>query len=87
MLVWLVAALGAVAGAQSSLRRCYSCRSRGGRGDCRDTFIRPGTRPAGAGGGPVVEEPCSTGWCRYRYRFSVQYVKKWITFQQNSGGS
>ena len=50
-----------------SLRRCYSCRSRGEKGDCRDPFKRPPTLEPGA---PIeshsryVDElPCSSGWC------------------------
>ena len=57
------------ASGQANLRRCYTCRSRGEKGDCRDTFIRP-TPPLDleegevAGYQPVVDEtPCSTGWC------------------------
>ena len=34
-----------------TLNRCYSCISKGGKGDCGDTF------------NPVNELPCSTGWC------------------------
>ena len=49
------------------LRRCYSCRSRGEKGDCRDTFIRPKTPvpglPVEAHTRFVDELPCSTGWC------------------------
>ena len=53
----------------ASLRRCYTCRSRGLRGDCRDTFIRPSPPPLTPPGEeapyqpPVHETPCSTGWC------------------------
>ena len=50
-----------------SLRRCYSCRSRGELGDCRDPFKRPKAVVPGA---PleshkkyVDELPCSSGWC------------------------
>ena len=55
----------------ATLRRCYTCRSRGARGDCRDTFIRPSPPPLTppeegeeAPYQPAVDEtPCSTGWC------------------------
>ena len=30
---------------QANLRRCYACRSRGEKGDCRDSFIRPQLAP------------------------------------------
>ena len=50
--------------------RCYTCRSRGERGDCRDTFIRPTPAPldldpnSPAPYQPAVDEtPCYTGWC------------------------
>jgi len=60
--------------AQFKPRRCYTCRSRGERGDCRDTFIRPSSvlldtagldsEEAAAVYRPVVDEtPCATGWC------------------------
>ena len=50
-----------------ALRRCYSCRSRGEQGDCRDTFKRPTTPipglPVESHSKYVDELPCSTGWC------------------------
>eukprot|EP00092_Neocalanus_flemingeri_P011398 GFUD01012281.1.p1 GENE.GFUD01012281.1~~GFUD01012281.1.p1 ORF type:complete len:159 (-),score=29.38 GFUD01012281.1:45-521(-) len=56
--------------AQSSnslLRRCYTCRSRGEQGDCRDPFIPPEVPERGAKveshSKSVSEIPCSTGWC------------------------
>jgi len=52
---------------QSTQRRCYVCRSRGERGDCRDPFIAPEQRlpgiPAPQHGDPIHELPCSSGWC------------------------
>ena len=39
MLILSLMTLGA--SGQANLRRCYTCRSRGEKGDCRDTFIRP----------------------------------------------
>jgi len=57
-------------GQYSNLRRCYQCRSRGVKGDCRDTFIRPTPPPLDldpdlpAPYQPDVSEPnCATGWC------------------------
>ena len=50
-----------------SLRRCYSCRSRGEKGDCRDPFRRPQTSLLGVPNESqkkfVDELPCSSGWC------------------------
>ena len=50
-----------------SLRRCYSCRSRGVKGDCRDPFKRPQTSvpglPVESHSKYVDELPCSSGWC------------------------
>ena len=54
----------------STPRRCYTCRSRGELGDCRDTFIRPSAADIYLADGEVVqykpavdETPCATGWC------------------------
>ena len=52
---------------QQVRRRCYTCRSRGDRGDCRDPFIPP-EYPEGALRRQsvdiaVAETECSTGWC------------------------
>jgi len=50
-----------------SLRRCYSCRSRGEKGDCRDPFRRHNAQAPGLLGDSrknyVDELPCSSGWC------------------------
>merc|ERR1712183_1043071 len=48
-------------------RRCFTCRSRGERGDCRDPFEVP-EEPEGAErresvNRAVSQIPCSTGWC------------------------
>merc|ERR1712062_716492 len=48
-------------------RRCFTCRSRGERGDCRDPFQVP-EEPEGAErresvNRAVSQIPCSTGWC------------------------
>eukprot|EP00088_Acartia_fossae_P018288 TRINITY_DN20557_c0_g1_i1.p1 TRINITY_DN20557_c0_g1~~TRINITY_DN20557_c0_g1_i1.p1 ORF type:complete len:157 (-),score=10.11 TRINITY_DN20557_c0_g1_i1:131-601(-) len=55
---------------QSNLRRCYTCRSRGELGDCRDPFSPP---EAGDPGVTALTQeqlisgidtiPCSSGWC------------------------
>ena len=53
--------------AANSLRRCYSCRSRGVKGDCRDPFKRPQATipglPVESHTKYVDELPCSSGWC------------------------
>ena len=55
---------------QANLRRCFTCRSRGEKGDCRDSFIRPQPPPTELKEGEeapyvsvVDETPCATGWC------------------------
>lgn len=41
------------------VRRCYSCRSRGRRGDCKDPANFNATKLV-----PGVEAvPCASGWC------------------------
>merc|ERR1719433_2546109 len=52
---------------QALQRRCFTCRSRGERGDCRDPFQVP-EEPEGAArresvNRAVSQIPCSTGWC------------------------
>ncbi|XP_023337717.1 uncharacterized protein LOC111708543 [Eurytemora carolleeae] len=53
---------------QSSLRRCYTCRSRGQQGDCKDPFTPPEPRipglPLPSHTAAVHEIPCSSGWCQ-----------------------
>ena len=46
-------------------RRCFTCRSRGDRGDCRDPFTPPDTEEnrRQSVNTAVDEVPCSTGWC------------------------
>lgn len=48
-------------------RRCYTCRSRGEKGDCRDPFVPPEVpeeeRRRQTVNTAVAEVPCSTGWC------------------------
>ncbi len=46
-------------------RRCFTCRSRGERGDCRDPFTPPDTEEnrRQSVNTAVDEVPCSTGWC------------------------
>lgn len=50
---------------QSSLRRCYTCRSRGQQGDCKDPFTPPEPRipglPLPSHTAAVHEIPCSSG--------------------------
>eukprot|EP00088_Acartia_fossae_P004460 TRINITY_DN1190_c0_g1_i1.p1 TRINITY_DN1190_c0_g1~~TRINITY_DN1190_c0_g1_i1.p1 ORF type:complete len:154 (+),score=28.89 TRINITY_DN1190_c0_g1_i1:99-560(+) len=59
--------LPALVYSQTTQRRCYVCRSRGERGDCRDPFIPPEARipglPVPAHSNPITELPCSSGWC------------------------
>lgn len=70
LFVAIVCSLEGVVRAQFTPDRCYTCRSRGERGDCRDTFIRPSPPPpdldpnSPAPYKPAVDEtPCYTGWC------------------------
>ena len=47
-------------------RRCFTCRSRGEKGDCRDPFIPPEIEEENrrqSVNTAVAEIPCSTGWC------------------------
>ena len=47
-------------------RRCFTCRSRGERGDCRDPFTLPEVEEGEAQRREFVSRaqvPCSTGWC------------------------
>ena len=46
-------------------RRCFTCRSRGDKGDCRDPFIAPEIEEnrRQSVDTAVEEVPCSTGWC------------------------
>ena len=50
---------------RSPQRRCFTCRSRGDKGDCRDPFIAPETEDnrRQSVDTAVEEVPCSTGWC------------------------
>jgi len=43
-----------------SHKRCYSCRSRGKLGDCRDEFVLNETSILNTG---VSLAPCPSGWC------------------------
>ena len=51
------------------LKRCYSCRSRGELGNCKDPFPANGTaKPTAVGEEPkllrgVETIPCASGWC------------------------
>ena len=50
--------------AESLLKRCFSCRSRGTLGDCRDPFYVTGnstTLEHKSHG--VKTSPCASGWC------------------------
>ena len=48
-------------------KRCYTCRSRGELGDCKDTFRLPPTfnasNPQASLLRHVKDNPCSSGWC------------------------
>ncbi|PSN34474.1 hypothetical protein C0J52_07569 [Blattella germanica] len=48
---------------EALLRRCYTCRSRGDLGSCKDPF-RLNLTLAGQEHG-VEAVPCASGWCEY----------------------
>ena len=61
---------------QSSLRRCYTCRSRGQQGDCKDPFTPPEPRipglPLPSHTAAVHEIPCSSGtWDHLLLRYMI----------------
>jgi len=66
-LVLLTALSPLLVSAQSNLRRCYTCRSRGEQGDCRDPFNPPDPGIPGQPKPPhttsINELPCASGWC------------------------
>ena len=51
----------------SGLRRCYTCRSRGDLGDCKDPFVAPppfnASDPSASLERHVKLNPCNSGWC------------------------
>merc|ERR1711864_12848 len=51
--------------AQAKYDSCYSCRSRGEFGDCKDRFKRPPPFNASdpLATNKVQSEPCASGWC------------------------
>jgi len=65
LLVAVLSLVPALAAAQGPLRRCYTCRSRGEQGDCRDPFTAPTPGvpglPLPAHTTAVFETPCSSG--------------------------
>ncbi|XP_050717581.1 uncharacterized protein LOC126999247 [Eriocheir sinensis] len=48
-----------LASSEGFVRRCYSCRSRGRLGDCKDPVSFNATRPVKG----VEAVPCASGWC------------------------
>lgn len=44
--------------------RCYTCRSRGDLGDCKDPFANNQTLVGELPGKPVHTTSCPSGWCR-----------------------
>ena len=51
--------------AVSVVRKCFSCRSRGPLGDCRDPFyLSTNTTIIESKKSGVETQPCSSGWCR-----------------------
>ena len=51
--------------AASVVRKCFSCRSRGPLGDCRDPFYLSANATIIESKKSGVETPpCSSGWCR-----------------------
>ena len=54
-----------VAPAASVVRKCFSCRSRGPLGDCRDPFyLSANSTIIESKKSGVETPPCSSGWCR-----------------------
>ena len=51
--------------AEARFKRCFTCRSRGALGDCRDPFTLNSTTFDGqANTKPSIEAvPCASGWC------------------------
>ncbi|XP_023239770.1 uncharacterized protein LOC111638312 [Centruroides sculpturatus] len=43
------------------VKRCYTCRSRGEKGDCKDPFPHNATTVENIRG--VEASPCASGWC------------------------
>ncbi|XP_037071588.1 uncharacterized protein LOC119092715 [Pollicipes pollicipes] len=59
--ILLLACLSVVHGVTQ--RRCFRCRSRGSRGDCRDAFAHNTTALLAGKVRSVSVEPCASGWC------------------------
>lgn len=47
--------------AEGIIRRCYQCRSRGEKGNCKDPFKYNSTQAENQHGLQVI--PCASGWC------------------------
>lgn len=63
--ILLVVILCHHAGTEARYRRCFTCRSRGALGDCRDPFFLNATTFDGqVNTKPSIEAtPCASGWC------------------------
>jgi hypothetical protein len=86
LLAAVVALLPALAVAQGPLRRCFTCRSRGEQGDCRDPFTPPTPGvpglPAPAHKTAVFETPCSSGIPTWTFGMvSYSYMDLWNGFK------
>eukprot|EP00096_Caligus_rogercresseyi_P006252 TRINITY_DN2256_c0_g1_i1.p1 TRINITY_DN2256_c0_g1~~TRINITY_DN2256_c0_g1_i1.p1 ORF type:complete len:160 (-),score=32.10 TRINITY_DN2256_c0_g1_i1:728-1207(-) len=56
-----------IQGSSGNLRRCFSCRSRGDQGDCRDPFYLAAKNASSLvsdyRSSGVETPPCASGWC------------------------
>jgi len=69
MSVWLLllttsVILSAVNGTRTGYQRCFSCRSRGELGDCKDPFYLAVNTTEKNEQYRVKASPCASGWCK-----------------------
>ena len=72
-------------------RRCFTCRSRGEKGDCRDPFTPPereeGAERRSSVNTAVAEADCSTGWCSKVKKISDNFRSIIQSTVSDHGGS